>query len=62
MGSIRKEEELKLVTTENFAGLDAGFYQDGEGDVYMTRNQIGEALGYKNPNDSIRMLRKRNEG
>lgn len=54
------ENKLELVRNENFAGLEVGFYQDSNNEVYMTRNQIGEALEYKNPNDAIRLIHRRN--
>lgn len=53
--------QMELVKTEKFAGLDVEFYKDENNDIYMTRNQIGEALGYKNANDAIRLIHRRNK-
>jgi len=50
------------VKQEKFAGLDVGFYQDGNGDVYMTRKQIGEALGYADPHRAMSKIHERNKG
>lgn len=52
--------QLELVKQEKFAGLEVSFYQDGNGDVYMTRNQIGEALGYTDPVRAVSKLHDRN--
>ena len=49
---------FEIVTTENFNGVSCNFYA-GDGQMYMTRNQIGEALGYANPNDAIRLIHNR---
>lgn len=49
---------LEIVTTENFNGVSCNFYSS-KGQMYMTRNQIGEALGYTNPNDAIRLIHNR---
>lgn len=61
MYDIQTKQELKLVTTEKFAGLDVGFYQDGKGDIYMTRNQIGEALEYAQPQRAMNKIHERNK-
>lgn len=53
--------QMKLVKQEKFAGLNVGFYQDENGDVYMTRNQIGEALGYADPVRAMSKLHDRNK-
>jgi len=56
-----KVNKMKLVKQEKFAGLDVGFYQDENGDVYMTRNQIGEALGYAQPQRAMNKIHERNK-
>lgn len=56
-----KAGQMELVKQEKFAGLDVGFYQDENGDVYMTRNQIGEALGYAQPQRAMNKIHERNK-
>lgn len=53
--------ELTLVKQERFAGLNVGFYQDENNDIFMTRNQIGEALGYSNPRRAMSDIHNRNK-
>lgn len=53
--------KMELLTQENFGEMEVSFYKDENEDVFMTRNQIGAALEYKNPNDAIRLLHKRHE-
>lgn len=45
-------EDLRLVTTEEFNGVDCNFYK-ADCDMWMTRRQIGQALGYSNPRLAI---------
>jgi len=45
-------DELTLVTSENFEDIECDFYTDGD-DFYITREQIGTALGYSDPRASI---------
>lgn len=44
---------LKLITTEQFNGLDCNFYRNANDDVLLTREQIGTALEYSNPQKAI---------
>lgn len=44
---------LKLITTEQFNGLDCNFYRNGNDDILITREQIGSALKYSNPQKAI---------
>lgn len=53
---------MEIVKSEKFGWVTCDIYQDSNGEVWMTRNQIGEALGYENPNDAIRLIHSRNEG
>ena len=55
-----RNEGLRLVKTEKFAGLDVDFYRNENNEVFMTRNQIGTALEYANPNDAIRLIHRKN--
>lgn len=45
-------EDLRLVTTEEFNGVDCNFYK-ADSNMWMTRGQIGKALGYHNPRIAI---------
>lgn len=56
-----KVAQMELVKQERFAGLDVDFYKDENNNIYMTRNQIGAALEYANPNDAIRLIHNRNK-
>lgn len=53
--------QLKLVKQGEFLGTTCDFYEDEQNNIYMTREQIGKALEYKNVKDSISQLNKRNE-
>lgn len=52
---------LKLITTETFGGLPCNFYRNTNNDVLLTREQIGQALEYKDPLDAIYRIHKRHE-
>ena len=39
--------------------MTCDFYQDDANEFYMTREQIGQALEYKNPGDAIQLIHKR---
>lgn len=54
-------ESLELVTTEKFAGLDVDFYRSENNEIYMTRNQIGTALGYSDPHRAMSKVHERNK-
>lgn len=52
---------LALATSQNFGSVKCDFLKDAERQEYfMTREQIGTALGYKNPNDAIKIIHNRN--
>lgn len=52
---------LRLVEVENNEGSNISFYRCDNDDVYMTRNQIGKALGYGNPQRAISTIFIRNK-
>ena len=59
---------MQLATTRKFGELEIQVYENPavghakvQDDFWMTRDQIGTALEYNNPNDSIRMIHKRNK-
>lgn len=47
---------LKLVTTETFNNLSCSFYRNMNDDILLTREQIGQALGYSDPAKAIRKI------
>lgn len=53
---------LKLVTTENFEdgvvenGILCDFWKDVNEEYFITREQIGKALGYNNPSNAIKNI------
>lgn len=52
---------LKLITTEKFGDLDCNFYRNMNDDILLTREQIGSALEYVNPNDALSKMHKRHK-
>lgn len=51
-------ENLNLVKSEHFCGIECDFYGDGN-ELWMTREQIGSALGYSDPLRAISKLHAR---
>ncbi len=52
---------LKLITIETFEYLPCNFYRNMNDDILLTREQIGLALEYKNPDASLSMIHKRHK-
>ncbi len=52
---------LKLITTETFGDLPCNFYRNMNDDILLTREQIGTALEYSNPDASLSMIHKRHK-
>lgn len=52
---------LKLITTEKFGDLDCNFYRNMNDNLLLTREQIGTALEYANPNAALSMIHKRHK-
>ena len=52
--------KLMLFEKQDVLGFMTDFYRDGEGNLYMTREQIGMCLGYADPSEAIRQIHKRN--
>lgn len=52
---------LKLVTTENFGNISCDFYRNMNDDILLTREQIGSALEYTNPDDALSKIHKRHK-
>ena len=54
--------ELRLVTSEKFGEVPCAFYrQDGVDEVLLTREQIGTALEYSDPRNSIMKIHSRHK-
>lgn len=56
-------QNLTLVTQKPFGSLTCNFYKDDaiENEFYMTRRQIGEALGYVKADDAVQQIHNRNK-
>ena len=52
--------KMELVTKENFGEMEVSFYKNENNDIFMTRNQIGMALGYTKPQRAMSDIHKRN--
>lgn len=52
---------LEIVKSESFGKMECNFYKNENGEIFVTRTQIGKALEYANPNDAIRILHNRNK-
>ena len=55
-------KKINLLTTRNFNGIALDCYKgdDDDNDFWATREQIGQLLGYDNPNNAITIIHKRN--
>ena len=51
---------MTIITSKPFGALNVNVYEDSKHQYYMTREQIGTALEYNNPNDAIRIIHSRN--
>ena len=53
--------ELQLIKSENFGTVLCDFWRDANGETWFTREQIGQALEYSVPTDSIANIHSRNK-
>lgn len=53
--------ELSLVKSESFGAVQCDFWQDENGEILMTRDQIGRALEYSDPRVAITKIHDRHE-
>lgn len=53
--------KMELVTKENFGELEVSFYKNENDDIFMTRSQIGMALGYADPIKAVSKIFARNK-
>lgn len=54
-------DNLKLITTENFGNIKCDFYSNLTNDVFLTREQVGQALEYSNPQKAIDNIHSRHK-
>jgi|SRR5699024_10553770 len=52
---------LQLAVKEMFEENEMNIYQNDNNDVFMTREQIGQALEYSNPRKSVKTIHSRNK-
>lgn len=52
---------LQLIKKEMFGEVECDFYKDEDSDAFMTSAQLGRALGYSLPRESISKIVQRNE-
>lgn len=53
-------DDLTLCKFDEFNGVRCNVWQTTNGEIFVTRTDIGEALEYKRPNDAIRKIHERN--
>lgn len=53
--------KLELITTENFSEVKCDFYKDNCNEILLTREQIGNALGYTQGNVAITKIHNRHK-
>lgn len=58
----RKAENLTLVESGKFGEAACDFYQGNDGEIRLTRRQIGEALDYRDPDKAIGNIHERHKG
>lgn len=52
---------LKLITTETFGDLSCNFYRNMNDDILLTREQIGQALEYVNPDVALSKIHSKHK-
>ena len=56
-----KKLKLELIKEGEFLGTKCDFYKDESNNIYMTREQIGQALEYSDPRVAITKIHSRNK-
>jgi phage antirepressor YoqD-like protein len=51
---------MQLIKSERFGSIACDFWQDQNGEIWMTREQIGRALEYADPDKAIANIHDRN--
>ena len=52
---------LKIITTETFGDLSCNFYRNMNDNILLTREQIGQALEYSDPNVALSKIHKKHK-
>lgn len=52
--------ELKVAATNRFQGMEVNFFHNDNEEYWVTREQVGQALGYADPADAIEKIHNRN--
>lgn len=55
-----KNNSMTVITSKQFGALNVDVYQNDKHQYYMTREQIGAALEYNNPNKAIQNIHVKN--
>ena len=55
------EKSIHLVKANKFNDFPCDFYANDNWDIYLTRKQIGKALGYKNPDNALNKIHSRHK-
>lgn len=53
---------LSLISQEMFGQNEMNIYKNENNDIFMTREQIGQALEYSDPRHAVRKIHARNKG
>jgi prophage antirepressor-like protein len=53
--------QLSVIRNERFEEAQCDFFSEGDHEVWLTREQIGRALGYSNPGTAIKNIHARYE-
>ncbi|WP_029695640.1 BRO family protein [Lacrimispora indolis] len=53
--------KLKLITTEKFGEIECNFYRNRNDEILLTREQIGTALEYSNPQKAIDNIHRKHK-
>lgn len=53
--------KFRLVKQGEFLGIKCDFWMDEHNEIYMTRDQLGEALGYVDPGIAVAKIHLRNQ-
>lgn len=61
MNAKEVASEMKLATTKNFGSLAVEVYENPQREFFMTRDQIGTALEYKNPAIAVGKIHNQNK-
>jgi prophage antirepressor-like protein len=57
---VENMNNLEIVKSERFGEVSCDFLRDTSGEIFMTSDQLGRALGYSNPRQAISNLVNRN--